>query len=92
MKVLAGFPFSLGTLGCRDVRASTLEQSLRKLGVEKLSKDDVQKMQWETLEGKIGNWIQYMRISVSFISLGCLSIPVDSVRFSKESGCLAWYV
>jgi exocyst complex protein 7 len=80
MKVLAGFPFSLGTLGCRDVRASTLEQSLRKLGVEKLSKDDVQKMQWETLEGKIGNWIQYMRISVSFISLGCF---IDSCRFSE---------
>ncbi|CAK9211740.1 unnamed protein product [Sphagnum troendelagicum] len=51
----------------RDVRASTLEQSLRKLGVEKLSKDDVQKMQWETLEGKIGNWIQYMRISVKLL-------------------------
>ncbi len=80
MKVLVGFPISLATLGCRDVRASTLEQSLRKLGVEKLSKDDVQKMQWETLEGKIGNWIQYMRISVSFISLGCF---INSCRFSE---------
>jgi len=41
-----------------------LEQSLRKLGVERLSKDDVQRMQWEVLEAKIGNWIHYMRISV----------------------------
>lgn len=48
----------------RDTRSSVLEQSLRKLGVERLSKDDVQKMQWETLEAKIGNWIHYMRISV----------------------------
>jgi exocyst complex protein 7 len=46
---------------------STLEQSLQKLGVEKLSKDDVQKMQWETLEGKIGKWIQYMSIAVSIL-------------------------
>lgn len=51
----------------RDVRASTLEQSLRKLGVEKLSKEDVQKMQWEALELKIGSWIQYMRISVKLL-------------------------
>ena len=49
---------------CRDVRASTLEQSLRNLGVEKLSKDDIAKMPWESLEGKIKNWIQYMRIAV----------------------------
>lgn len=48
----------------RDIRASALEDSLRKLGVERLSKDDVQKMQWEVLEAKIGNWIHYMRIAV----------------------------
>ena len=48
----------------RDTRASVLEQSVRKLGVERLSKDDVQKMQWEVLEAKIGNWIHYMRIAV----------------------------
>lgn len=49
---------------CRDTRAASLEQSLRKLGVERLSKEDVQKMQWEVLEAKIGNWIHYMRIAV----------------------------
>lgn len=49
---------------CRDTRAAVLEQSLRKLGVERLSKEDVQKMQWEVLEAKIGNWIHFMRISV----------------------------
>ncbi|THG07200.1 hypothetical protein TEA_012006 [Camellia sinensis var. sinensis] len=30
-----------------EIRAAILEQSLRKLGVEKLTKDDVQRMQWE---------------------------------------------
>ena len=48
----------------RDTRSSVFEESLRKLGVEKLSKDDVQKMQWEVLEAKIGNWIHFMRIAV----------------------------
>jgi hypothetical protein len=39
----------------RDSRTSALELSLWKLGVERLSKDDVQKMQWEAFEAKIGN-------------------------------------
>ncbi|XP_074312386.1 exocyst complex component EXO70A1-like [Silene latifolia] len=51
----------------RDTRSSVLEQSLRKLGVEKLSKEDVQKMQWEVLEAKIGNWIHFMRIAVKLL-------------------------
>nr|XP_018676000.1 PREDICTED: exocyst complex component EXO70A1-like isoform X3 [Musa acuminata subsp. malaccensis] len=54
----------------RDARASTLESSLRKLGVEKLNKDDVQKMQWEALETKIQNWIHYMRIAVKLLFAG----------------------
>lgn len=59
----------------RDTRASVLEQSLRKLGVEKLSKEDVQKMQWEVLEAKIGNWIHFMRIAVRiYFSNLCLIV------------------
>ncbi|XP_047962923.1 exocyst complex component EXO70A1-like isoform X1 [Salvia hispanica] len=54
----------------RDTRSVVLEESLRKLGVEKLSKDDVQKMQWEILEAKIGNWIHYMRIAVKLLFAG----------------------
>lgn len=50
-----------------ETRSSALEQSLRKLGVEKLNKDDVQKMPWEVLEAKIGNWIHYMRIAVKLL-------------------------
>jgi exocyst complex protein 7 len=51
----------------REVRASNLEQSLRELGVERLSKDDIMKMPWESLEGKITNWIQYMRIAIKLL-------------------------
>ncbi|ESR59013.1 exocyst complex component EXO70A1 [Citrus sinensis] len=54
----------------RDTRSTVLEESLRKLGVEKLSKDDVQKMQWEVLEAKIGNWIHFMRIAVKLLFAG----------------------
>ncbi|XP_009623413.1 exocyst complex component EXO70A1-like [Nicotiana tabacum] len=54
----------------RDTRSPVLEESLRLLGVEKLSKDDVQKMQWEVLEAKIGNWIHFMRIAVKLLFSG----------------------
>ncbi|XP_054782248.1 exocyst complex component EXO70A1-like [Prosopis cineraria] len=54
----------------RDTRSTVLEESLHKLGVEKLSKDDVQKLQWEVLEAKIGNWIHYMRIAVKLLFAG----------------------
>ena len=49
----------------RDTHSSVLEESLQKVGVEKLSKEDVQKMQWVVLEAKIENWIHFMRIAVS---------------------------
>ncbi|GLT50057.1 hypothetical protein SLA2020_235690 [Shorea laevis] len=54
----------------RETRSSVLEGSLLKLGVEKLSKDDVQRMQWEVLEAKIGSWIHFMRIAVKLLFAG----------------------
>ncbi|KAG8043976.1 hypothetical protein GUJ93_ZPchr0458g22323 [Zizania palustris] len=50
-----------------EARSSALESSLKHLGVEKLSKDEVQKMPWEILESKIGNWIHFMRIAVKLL-------------------------
>ena len=55
----------------RETRTFVLEESLRKLGVEKLSKEDVQRMQWEVLEAKIGNWIHFMRIAVRMLVKIC---------------------
>uniref|UniRef100_A0A5B6ZXT9 Exocyst subunit Exo70 family protein n=1 Tax=Davidia involucrata TaxID=16924 RepID=A0A5B6ZXT9_DAVIN len=83
--VLAGHQQQLFSI-YRETRFLVLEQSLRKLGVEKLSKDDVQKMQWEILETKIGNWIHFMRIAVKLLFAGekkvCDQIfeGVDSLR------------
>ncbi|KAK9128418.1 hypothetical protein Syun_017215 [Stephania yunnanensis] len=39
------------------IRRHALHDSLRKLGCEKMSIDDVQKMQWESLEGEVAKWI-----------------------------------
>ncbi|CAI5459405.1 unnamed protein product, partial [Closterium sp. Yama58-4] len=48
----------------REVRGNCLEQSLKRLGVEMVTRDDVLRMQWEELETKIGNWIQFIKICV----------------------------
>uniref|UniRef100_I1R495 Exocyst subunit Exo70 family protein n=1 Tax=Oryza glaberrima TaxID=4538 RepID=I1R495_ORYGL len=75
----------------RDSRGSALEVSLRKLGVEKLSKDDVQRMQWEALEAKIGNWTQFMRIAVKLLLAGERRIcdqVFDGINFNKDQ-CFA---
>lgn len=60
---------ALSPLVHSEARASALESSLKSLGVEKLSKDEVQKMPWEILESKIGNWIHFMRIAVRIFLL-----------------------
>ncbi|KAK9146448.1 hypothetical protein Sjap_006351 [Stephania japonica] len=39
------------------IRRHALHDSLRKLGCEKMSIDDVQKMQWESLQGEVAKWI-----------------------------------
>eukprot|EP00271_Cylindrocystis_brebissonii_P002985 TRINITY_DN13727_c0_g1_i1.p1 TRINITY_DN13727_c0_g1~~TRINITY_DN13727_c0_g1_i1.p1 ORF type:complete len:660 (-),score=163.46 TRINITY_DN13727_c0_g1_i1:943-2922(-) len=48
----------------RDLRDKTLEQSLRRLGVEKLKADDIYRMQWEELEGRISGWVKHLRIAI----------------------------
>ncbi|XP_037437787.1 exocyst complex component EXO70A1-like [Triticum dicoccoides] len=52
----------------RDARRSALELSLRKLGVEKLIKDDVERMQSDALEAKIGKWTKYLQITVKLLA------------------------
>nr|CAB3486238.1 unnamed protein product [Digitaria exilis] len=73
---------------CSEARASALESSLKNLGVEKLSKDEVQKMPWEILESKIGNWIHFMRIAIDTIFVGesCSQMRDSALSLTK---CLA---
>lgn len=46
------------------VRKAVLEHSLYRLGVERLSVEDVHKMTWENLEARIKTWIQALIVAV----------------------------
>ncbi|XP_022889213.1 exocyst complex component EXO70A1-like [Olea europaea var. sylvestris] len=47
-----------------SVRKSAVDASFKKLGIEKLSIGDIQRLEWEVLEAKIRKWIRAARICV----------------------------
>ncbi|KAJ8535820.1 hypothetical protein K7X08_034221 [Anisodus acutangulus] len=47
-----------------SVRKSAVDLSFRKLGIEKLSIGDIQRLDWETLETKIRRWIRAAKVCV----------------------------
>ncbi|XP_066392860.1 exocyst complex component EXO70B1-like [Miscanthus floridulus] len=47
-----------------SVRKPTVDFALRRLGVEKLSIGDVQRLDWDALEAKIHRWIRTARAAV----------------------------
>nr|CAB3459446.1 unnamed protein product [Digitaria exilis] len=71
----------------RDVRGSTLELRLRKLGIEKLSKIDVERMEWVALKVHVETWTQFMQITVRVLLAGerknCDQI-FDGITFNKD--------
>ncbi|KAH7306903.1 hypothetical protein KP509_22G036600 [Ceratopteris richardii] len=50
-----------------NVRKSVLEQSLYRLGMQKIKMEIVQKMAWEGLEAKIKNWIQALKVAAKVV-------------------------
>lgn len=46
------------------IRKALLDQSLYRLGVEKLSIEDVHKMAWESLELRIKKWVNTLKVAV----------------------------
>ncbi|KAF9595632.1 hypothetical protein IFM89_001505 [Coptis chinensis] len=46
-------------------RRTAIEERLKKLGFEKFSIEDVQKMNWESLEGEIVTWIKVIKQGVN---------------------------
>ncbi|KAG9154949.1 hypothetical protein Leryth_012144 [Lithospermum erythrorhizon] len=50
-----------------SVRKSSVEASFNKLGIEKLSIGDIQRLDWDTLETKIRKWIRAAKICVRMI-------------------------
>ncbi|CAH1420085.1 unnamed protein product [Lactuca virosa] len=47
-----------------SVRKSVVDGSFKKLGVEKLSIGDIQRLEWDALNTKIGRWIRAVKICV----------------------------
>ncbi|KFK41667.1 hypothetical protein AALP_AA2G157100 [Arabis alpina] len=50
-----------------SVRKSAVDSSFRRLGIEKLSIGDVQRLNWEALETKIRRWIRAAKICVRVV-------------------------
>ncbi|KAI3773284.1 hypothetical protein L1987_47809 [Smallanthus sonchifolius] len=47
-----------------SVRKSAVDATFKKLGVEKLSIGDIQRLEWEALNAKIGKWIRAAKVCV----------------------------
>ncbi|GKV47666.1 hypothetical protein SLEP1_g54545 [Rubroshorea leprosula] len=50
-----------------SVRKSAVDSSFRKLGIEKLSIGDIQRLEWDALEGKIRRWIRAAKVCVRIL-------------------------
>jgi exocyst complex component 7 len=50
-----------------SARKPAVDQSLRRLGIEKMSIGDVQRLNWETLAAKVGRWIRSARAAIRII-------------------------
>uniref|UniRef100_A0A6N2K4U0 Exocyst subunit Exo70 family protein n=1 Tax=Salix viminalis TaxID=40686 RepID=A0A6N2K4U0_SALVM len=50
-----------------SVRKSAVDASFRRLGIEKLSIGDIQRLEWEALETKIRRWIRAARVCVRIL-------------------------
>ncbi|XP_021745596.1 exocyst complex component EXO70B1-like [Chenopodium quinoa] len=64
------------------LRRNAFKEAMQREGFEKLSIDEVQKMQWESLEGHIGNWIKIVKYVANVLLPGEKKL-CDSV-FSNE--------
>ncbi|KAI3966281.1 hypothetical protein MKX01_027449 [Papaver californicum] len=52
------------------IRKSIVDEGLYKLGVERLTPTQINKMDWETLDFKIKNWVYAVKVAVRTLFLG----------------------
>ncbi|CAI0419213.1 unnamed protein product [Linum tenue] len=50
-----------------SVRKSAVDSSFRRLGIEKLSIGDIQRLEWDALESKIRRWIRAAKVCVRIL-------------------------
>ncbi|KAI3992380.1 hypothetical protein MKX01_009246 [Papaver californicum] len=69
------------------IRKSIVDEGLYKLGVERLTAAQINKMDWETLDFKIKNWVYAVKIAVRTLFLGerILCDYVFTSETSRES-------
>ncbi|KAL4353688.1 hypothetical protein GQ457_06G007950 [Hibiscus cannabinus] len=68
----------------KSIRKSIIDEGIYKLGIEKLSSSQVNKMEWEILDLKIKNWLQAEKISMRTLFSG-ERILCDQVFASSDS-------
>ncbi|PSR98237.1 Exocyst complex component EXO70A1 like [Actinidia chinensis var. chinensis] len=66
------------------IRKSIVDEGIYKLGVEKFSSSQIQKMDWDALELKINNWLKSVKIAVKTLFNG-ERILCDQVFAASES-------
>ncbi|GFZ03022.1 exocyst subunit exo70 family protein H4 [Actinidia rufa] len=66
------------------IRKSIVDEGIYKLGVEKISSSQIQKMDWDALEVKINNWLKSVKIAVKTLFNG-ERILCDQVFAASES-------
>ncbi|GMH19140.1 hypothetical protein Nepgr_020981 [Nepenthes gracilis] len=93
MKNIASLMISAGygTECCQvysTLRRKAFKEAMKQQGFEKISMDEVQKMQWEALEGHMATWIKVVKYSAKVILPGetklCCSIFCDFPSIGEE--------
>ncbi|CAN0877725.1 Exocyst complex component EXO70B1 [Linum grandiflorum] len=73
-----------------SVRKSAVDSSFRRLGIEKLSIGDIQRLEWDALESKIRRWIRAAKVCVRILFASekklCEQI-FESVGSSVDDAC-----
>ncbi|KAG6396115.1 hypothetical protein SASPL_142255 [Salvia splendens] len=93
LKSIAGLMFDSGyERECSqvfvNVQKDALDDCLFSLEVEKLSIEDVLKMEWNALNSKIRRWIRVMKVFVR-VSLGSEKLLADQILGELGSACFA---
>uniref|UniRef100_A0A0D3G1Y3 Exocyst subunit Exo70 family protein n=1 Tax=Oryza barthii TaxID=65489 RepID=A0A0D3G1Y3_9ORYZ len=79
------------TLLSKEIRSSTLERTLKHLGVEYVTKEEMQQVEAQSMEAKIAEWTQFSRITVKLL-FGAERILCDQVfegKYTWKDHCFA---
>ncbi|KAK9126889.1 hypothetical protein Scep_015735 [Stephania cephalantha] len=93
LKMIAECMISLGySKECvkiyKIIRKSIIDEGLYRLGIERLSSHQIQKMEWEVLEVKIKSWLGAMKVAVNTLFAGerfLCDFVFSNFHFIRES-------